>query len=285
MDDLDAVAVHEIDADGVAAEFILLDRDLIAEHQMEAVAALERAVISNLDAGGIPDDGVTSVVNGVALDHGTVGTPYPQAVAAPGDIELLSSDDVAADDAVARGAQVDTEQHVFERAVFDRGMGSEHANRGVFLVEVDARVPDCETAKSDSGGVDLHDIAAAASVEYDGTVRDESDRFGDVEMLGIDARRDLDPVAVLCGGDQLRDDADFDCGRSRRKGCRGVAVRAATGDGGCERHQRRGQELNEQKHHHRGGLSVFKRSDSGLYARRWKTKPMTMSAAPATASQ
>src|SRR5690606_12543164 len=127
------------------------------------------------------------------------GPPQTEPVSAPGNVELLTADAVAADDAVGRSLEVDAEEDVLEGVVLDDGPGGERPDGGILLIEIDAGVADGEPAEGDIGRCDLDDVASAAAVDDGARLADQRDRTVDPELLAVDAGGNLDRGAICRG--------------------------------------------------------------------------------------
>ena len=174
---------------------------------------------------------------------------------------------------------------------------------GVFLVKVDARVADHKAPDRHVGGDNLDNVPRSTTVDNHGAVSDEGDGPVDPQVPSIGTGGNVHRVAGSCRREEPTDGSELSLGRCSRGHIarRGVFLGGARW-GHEQAHQcehlpqgprARTEVVGSRSTHRvapswfvfRGLLSGWLLANSGLYARRWKKKPTTMSTAAATASQ
>ncbi len=148
---LKADAVHDINADRVVAEDVLLNHVVVGLHQMQPVAAGGEIVAAHDAVGRIPEQGVARVAHHVVFDQCAWAVEDFQPIAASRDRQIHAVDRVAAHNAVRRLLQVDAKEGVLDAIVFDHGVGARGANAGVLAVERRARAAHDQPAHRHAG--------------------------------------------------------------------------------------------------------------------------------------
>jgi hypothetical protein len=151
------LGVHEVNADGVVVEAVVLDDVVAGEHEVNRVATAAPQIVAEDILVGIPGDHVARVDDFVFLDEVVVAVPKAQTIAAHTQFEILRLDAVAAHDAVVDLLEVDAEQTVVDHVVFDHVVIATYIEAGVVGIVRVAGTGQAQAANDRIAGIQHHD--------------------------------------------------------------------------------------------------------------------------------
>ena len=198
-----AFGVHEINADGIVVEAVVLNEVVVGEHEMDGVAAALADIAAEGVAMRVPGDHVARVDDFIVLDQHVVAVPQAQAVTTHAEFTVLGTDAVVADDAVVRLLEVDAEQAVVDFQVFDGVAMAADIEAGIVGVVRIAGSRQAQVADRRVVGIEHHHRALVAGIDDHLATAVDGQRLVDHHRAGVGAGRGLEHGAGFGLVDQI----------------------------------------------------------------------------------
>lgn len=203
-DDL-AGSVHQVDANRIVAEHVLLDEAVARVHEVQAVTPALNDISSQECLIGVPDDYITAVAYVVIAYLGTWTIPELNAVTTLWFGERLPHHKVPFDKSIGGVQELDAEEAVKNLVADDLGSWCGDKDAGVLAVVIGPAAADDESLDTDIRCGDMKHSTLPAAIDCRPVLAVQRKRAVDDDRAGIDAATDTDRCAGRCGGDGFLD--------------------------------------------------------------------------------